>query len=127
MLNLKRDLSVYVLAIALLATGVMTATQAQGALSSAEARRIQKLEAQVASLESAISILKSNSNSSGQGVSMSQYREAKIDFLREKGLFSSCPDGASGSLFGKEYPLGNDSNGFSAKAITCTATFLVRR
>ena len=110
------------------------ASQASGAFTSKEERRIKNLEATISILQGAVTDMSKQlstmrSTPSGSNyLDASKYSEIKIPFLTEVGFISSCPTGTGAtSLFAKQYPLGQDSNGFAAKMTSCTATFLVKK
>ena len=109
-------------------------SQASGAFTSKEERRIKNLEATISILQGAVTDLSKQiatiraTPSSSTYLDASKYAEIKIPFLTEVGFISTCPTGTgSTSLFAKQYPIGQDSNGFAAKMTSCTATFLVKK
>lgn len=122
----KKQLAITIYATATTAAliSVLGISQANGALTASENQRLKSLESTVLTLKTQLTALQSSQNNSN----LSSYREAKIDFFREKGFLTTCPEGASvSSLFQKDYSIGKDSNGSDAKMVSCTATFLVKR
>ena len=112
----------------------MGASQASGAFTSKEERRIKNLEATISILQGAVTDLSKQlstlrSTPSGSTyLDASKYSEIKIPFLTEVGFLSTCPTGTGvTSLFVKQYPIGPDSSGFPAKKTSCAATFLVKK
>ena len=112
----------------------MGASQASGAFTSKEERRIKNLEATISILQGAVTDLSKQlstlrSTPSGSTyLDASKYSEIKIPFLTEVGFLSTCPTGTGvTSLFVKQYPIGQDSSGFPAKMTSCAATFLVKK
>lgn len=110
------------------------ASQASGAFTSKEERRIKNLEASISLLQGAVTdlsaqLIEIKAKSSGSNyLEVSKYSELKIPFLTEVGFLSNCPTGTGQiSLFAKQYPIGQDSSGFAAKMTTCAATFLVKK
>jgi hypothetical protein len=120
--------------ISLLIALTIGANQASGAFTSKEERRIKNLEATISILQGAVTDLSkqlSTMRTTPNGstfLDASKYAEVKIPFLTEVGFLSSCPTGTGpNSLFTKQYPIGQDSNGFAAKMTSCAATFLVKK
>ena len=110
------------------------ASQASGAFTSKEERRIKNLEATISILQVAVTDLSKQlttirtTPSGSTFLDASKYAEVKIPFLTEVGFISTCPTGTgTSSLFAKQYPIGQDSSGFAAKMTSCTATFLVKK
>ena len=110
------------------------ASQASGAFTSKEERRIKNLEATISILQVTVTDLSKQLStirttpSGSTFLDGSKYAEVKIPFLTEVGFISTCPTGTgTSSLFAKQYPIGQDSSGFAAKMTSCTATFLVKK
>jgi hypothetical protein len=112
----------------------MGVSQASGAFTSKEERRIKNSEATISLLQGAVSDLSKQLSaikaapSGASYLDASKYSEVKIPFLTEVGFLSTCPTGTGvTSLFVKQYPIGQDSSGFPAKMTSCAATFLVKK
>jgi hypothetical protein len=126
--------SAAILLTSLLVALSLGASQASGAFTSKEERRIKNLEATISLLQGAVTDLSKKLStlqaapSGSSYLDASKYTEIKIPFLTEVGFLTSCPAGTGAiSLFAKQYPIGQDSSGFPAKMTTCAATFLVKK
>lgn len=126
--------SAVVLLASLLVGLSLGASQASGAFTSKEERRIKNLEATISLLQGAVTDLSKQLStmqatpSGSSYLDASKFTEIKIPFLTEVGFLTSCPAGTGAvSLFARQYPIGQDSNGFAAKMTTCSATFLVKK
>lgn len=126
--------SAVLLMTSLLVALTLGASQASGAFTSKEERRVKNLEATISLLQGAVTDLSKQLTalqtipSGSSYVDASKYTEVKIPFLTEVGFLSTCPTGTSVTSFlGKQYPIGQDSSGFPAKMTSCAATFLVKK
>lgn len=126
--------SAVVLLASLLVGLSLGASQASGAFTSKEERRIKNLEATISLLQGAVTDLSKQLStmqaapSGSSYLDASKFTEIKIPFLTEVGFLTSCPAGTGAvSLFARQYPIGQDSNGFAAKMTSCSATFLVKK